>query len=277
MIDQKSALVKLKLLRCRAATIVAVLAIAATMVAAPTAATPGGDDTPSRGTGVGSGGPADVGNLLDPDPVAHTGAATYTLVSTPGDDAPQGLATVDGTDTVSTLTKTLDDGAFLAVLIIDDVVDPTEFRFQGAVPDGHTAEVQADGSVAIFDIHGNRAGGWEKPWAIDDEGETVTTSFTVEDDTLIQTVEHIGHAYPVIADPCGGWRNFFSCTVAAGAVLGAAAVCLGSVGLGCAGAVLVAVGTVGVVVVDHLESRPPPRSRPTPSPAPSSCSRPGCR
>lgn len=37
------------------------------------------------------------------------------------------------------------DAAVLAVVIIDDATDPTEYRFDGAIPDGYTARIESDG------------------------------------------------------------------------------------------------------------------------------------
>ena len=138
---------------------VAVLAITALTLASPALAVPG-EDPLLDNTGGESGGPMDFGGLLEADFGGETGVATYEMVSLPGSDAPHALAAIDGSDAVSTVTATLnDDGAFLAVLIIDDADDPTEFRFEGAVPVGHIAEVESDGSVTIYDAYGNPAGG----------------------------------------------------------------------------------------------------------------------
>ena len=288
-----------RLMRCWLAT-AATLTVTAALLAPPAAAGPGPglstDDPPTHdtsgatgdtgNTGDGSGDPIDVGDLVDPDPaepgpVGHTGAATYAMVSTQGAVAPHSLASVDGTEGVDTVTATLDDGAFLAVIIIDDADDATEFRFQGAVPDGHTAVVQQDGSVAIFDAEGNPAGGWEKPWAVDAAGKPVSTSFTIEGETLVQTVNHIGHAYPVVADPCGGWSRLLRCAVAATLVVVAVSQCGSGNAVGCAGAVAGAVEVISNIVEDSIEDsqqkKPePPRPQPRPRPKPR-CSRPGCR
>lgn len=228
-----------------------------------------------------TGGSGVPGGLLDPaPPVSHTGAATYTMVTSPGGVAPHGLMADDGDSDVSTLTAILKDGAFLAVVIIDAATDPTEYRFNGAIPDGHIAKIESDGSVAIADAFGNPAGGWAQPWAIDAAGVAVATSFRIDGTTLVQTVDHAGATYPVLADPCGGWRKFFECVAAAGTVMGAAAACAGSVGAGCVATAAVAVGVVGAIVVDRIESsRPEPDRRPRP---PSRrrprgrCSRSGC-
>lgn len=77
----------------------------------------------------------------------------------------------------------------------------TEYRFEKAVPEGHRAEMQADGSILLVDEEGEDVGGISPPWAIDADGNEVRTSYALDGDTLIQTVEHEGAAYPVVADP----------------------------------------------------------------------------
>ncbi len=264
---------------------IAVSTVLAAMLAVPAVASADGDGLLTQGTGIGTGGPVDIGDLaegegLETGPVAHTGAATYTMVSTPDSVAPHGLAAVGGTSGVSAVTATLRDGAFLAVVIVDDAADPSEYRFQGAVPYGHTAKVQADGSVAIFDAEQNRAGGWETPWAVDADGKPVSTNFTVQGDTLVQTVDHTGHTYPVIADPCGGWSNFLSCVAVGAAVLTAISACGASAGSACGPAVLTVISTVGQSINQHMNSSNPSRPAPPPKPKPlrqARCARPGCR
>ena len=246
--------------------------------------TPGdsGADTGGDPSGSGTGDGSVPGGLGDPaSPVGHTGAVTYTMVTSPGAAAPQGLMADNGDSDVSTVTAILKDGAFLAVVIIDDATDPTEYRFDGAIPDGHAARIESDGSVSITDTLGNPAGGWAQPWAIDAAGAAVATSFRIDGTTLVQTVDHAGATYPVLADPCGGWRKFFECVVAAGAVMVAASACVGSAGAGCVGAAIGAAGVIGLVVVDRIESsrsepdrRPRPPSRRQPR---GKCSRPGCK
>lgn len=62
-----------------------------------------------------------------------------------------------------------------------------------------------DGSVALFDGDGTSLGGFHTPWAYDANGEAVPTSFRIEGDTLIQTVDLSSTtAYPIIADPDRG-------------------------------------------------------------------------
>lgn len=49
---------------------------------------------------------------------------------------------------------------------------------------------------------GEQVGAIAAPWAFDADGNAVTTSYTIEGDVLIQTIEHLDSAvYPVLADP----------------------------------------------------------------------------
>ena len=126
-------------LALRRLAVLLAVAVTAALLAAPAAAAPGGlapldDDTPTHGTDdtsyASNGESVGPGGLAEPEPVARTGAATYTMtVATPDGTAPDGLVASTGADDVEAVAATLEDGAFLAVLIIDDADDPTEFRF----------------------------------------------------------------------------------------------------------------------------------------------------
>ena len=89
----------------------------------------------------------------------------------------------------------------LVLLIIDNADAPTEYRFEGAIPEGHSATVTENGSVQFFDADGIEAGGVMAPWAVDADGKNIPTSHTIDGTTIVQTVEHHGAVYPVVADP----------------------------------------------------------------------------
>jgi hypothetical protein len=98
-----------------------------------------------------------------------------------------------------------------ALTIIKDSSAPTEYRFPISAPEGSMLEVEDDdGTVLIYnnDIY---LGEIDLPWAKDANGNAVPTSYRVEGMTLIQTVNHAGAAYPVVADPalklqCEWWK-----------------------------------------------------------------------
>lgn len=82
---------------------------------------------------------------------------------------------------------------------------PSEYAFGLALPEGATAAVEQDGSVAIRDEAGDLLSGYDVPWAIDAAGAAVPTSFRIEGDTLIQSVDLSAATFPVIADPSDLW------------------------------------------------------------------------
>ncbi|MFC4012586.1 hypothetical protein ACFOY2_35490 [Nonomuraea purpurea] len=98
-----------------------------------------------------------------------------------------------------------------ALTIIKDASAPTEYRFPISAPEGSMLEVEDDdGTVLIYneDVY---LGEIDLPWAKDANGNAVPTSYRVEGMTLIQTVNHAGAAYPVVADPavklqCEWWK-----------------------------------------------------------------------
>ena len=119
-------------------------------------------------------------------------------------------------------------------------------------------ELQLDGSVQLVDADGNEAGIIATPWALDATGAEIPTSFALDGSTLVQTVNHHGATYPVIADPCGwSWRGALDrLTVAAAAVLVVPA-CAPPVAIAtCGPAVIVA--TYTYVSIQHPPSPPPP-------------------
>ncbi len=61
--------------------------------------------------------------------------------------------------------------------------------------------MHADGSVRFFDTGGDEVAGILAPWAIDAEANVVPTRYTLDGTTLVQTVDHQGAIYPVVADP----------------------------------------------------------------------------
>jgi len=85
--------------------------------------------------------------------------------------------------------------------VINDASAPTEYRFDVAV-DGTPAQLEiVDGSVAVQDATGATVNTINPAWALDANGASVSTSYSVEGGTLVQHVEHAGAAYPVVADP----------------------------------------------------------------------------
>ncbi|MER5324786.1 hypothetical protein [Streptosporangium roseum] len=95
--------------------------------------------------------------------------------------------------------------------VIKDASAPTEYRFPITAPEGSTLEVEEDDQTVIIYNEDVYLGEIDTPWAKDAAGNVVPTTYRVEGMTLIQTVDHAGAAYPVVADPalklqCEWWK-----------------------------------------------------------------------
>ena len=64
--------------------------------------------------------------------------------------------------------------------------------------------MQPDYSVNVIDGNGAPAGHFDAPWAKDNAGNAVATSYLLDGNTIVQTVAHSGN-YPVVADPKYTW------------------------------------------------------------------------
>ncbi|WP_428119565.1 hypothetical protein [Candidatus Poriferisodalis sp.] len=201
--------------------VVVLALLSSTVAAAPAAATGDGgsgffeDDTPGNtATDENDDSGGDEEPLPDEDvlaelapegpagPVGYTGAPTYEAQWVPGGIVPWEVKVLRDDENVDLVTIAPEDGsALMALLIIDNEDAATEYRFENAVPAGHTAELQPDGSVRFFDAEGNEAGMILAPWALDGVDESVATSYRLDGSTLVQTIDHEGAAYPVVADP----------------------------------------------------------------------------
>jgi hypothetical protein len=113
------------------------------------------------------------------------------------------------TDVVARPTN---DGA-QALLVIDGPDAPQRFAFPVEVGGAPAAlVVQPDGTVNVHpDETGSAPMAVVAPaWAVDAVGARVPTHFEVEDNHLVQVVDHAGAAYPVVADPkvSFGWSIY---------------------------------------------------------------------
>jgi hypothetical protein len=102
--------------------------------------------------------------------------------------------------------------ASAAFAIAHSAAAPTVFRFQFSVA-GRPAELALlDGVVVVKDANGVVVNFVQPAWASDANGAAVPTSYAVSGNVLSQTVDHLGAAYPVVADPTMAcdWVN---CTV----------------------------------------------------------------
>lgn len=162
---------------------------------------------------------------LDPaDPVVLDGSTSHAsvgiglpfadrtaqgeVVDLPGEAGP--VAVFDHGNGSSSIPLTRADSSVQLTTVIEGPQAPTEYAYPVDVAGGGTLVLHPEGMVEIRDAHGEFAGAVAKPWARDATGAEVPTSYRVEGDTLIQTVDHAaaGVAYPVVADPWAG-RDLF--------------------------------------------------------------------
>ncbi len=146
------------------------------------------------------------------------------------------LGTLDGSDGVQ------------ALLRLDGAEAPTEYRFEGAIPEGATGEILADGSVDLLGPGGEQIGIIAAPWAFDAEGNSVATSYAIEGDVLVQTIDHLDQAvYPVVADP---WYKPWTWSKKNKKFGKWAVVCLATIGMA-SPTVIGAVGSAAICIVTY--------------------------
>lgn len=100
----------------------------------------------------------------------------------------------------STAVKDEGDGAFRALVHIPSVDAPQEYKFE--VPEHMSITALEDGGAVVRNSDGDLAGSFAAPWAVDANGQSVSTSYSIEGNTLIQRVNFTANtAFPVVADP----------------------------------------------------------------------------
>lgn len=105
------------------------------------------------------------------------------------------------------------DAASAGFVTINDASAPTGYEFALTV-DGQPADlvIAEAGSVEVKNAAGEIVNVILPAWARDANGHAVPTSYSVDGGVLIQTVEHAGAAYPVVADPSLACDALF-CTI----------------------------------------------------------------
>ena len=110
----------------------------------------------------------------------------------------------DAAPGVSVAAQALADGSVSALVVIASNAAPTEYGFPIGVPAGGRLELQADSSVNVLDGNGDPAGHFDAPWAKDNAGNPIATSYRIDGTTLVQSIAHSSN-YPVVADPHYTW------------------------------------------------------------------------
>ena len=107
--------------------------------------------------------------------------------------------------------QALGDGSVRTYLVINNQSAPTEYRFKFDMPvNSHWVTISsATGQLLSLQSAGGSVLAQIMPaWAIDANGSRVRTSYRVVGSEIVQSVEHVGARYPVVADP---WYSFGCC------------------------------------------------------------------
>jgi hypothetical protein len=109
------------------------------------------------------------------------------------------------TGTTTTVQAT-SDGGVRQTIVIPNAAAPREYTVPIFVPNGYGLRANANGSIDLENAQtGDVLGGFATPWAKDASGTAIPTSYRIDGNTLIQTVEFDADAaFPVVADP---WWN----------------------------------------------------------------------
>ncbi len=135
-------------------------------------------------------------------PVGNVDIPTFDTVWIPGVKVPSEVtAIVNNVSADLKVIKPTDQSFLMALISIEDKDAPIEYHFKNAIPNGYTAKIHDDGSIRFYDGSGNSSGGIAIPWALDQQGTDIPTSYRLDGTTLIQYIEHSNAQYPVIADP----------------------------------------------------------------------------
>jgi len=92
--------------------------------------------------------------------------------------------------------------------VLNDADAPTEYRYKINIPADGKVKKTKNGGILIFDKNNKLFGGFAPPWAVDKNGEKIPTHYEIEDNELIQIVNHlnVNATYPIVADPYGGYN-----------------------------------------------------------------------
>ncbi|PPF90529.1 hypothetical protein C5C03_01160 [Clavibacter michiganensis] len=126
-------------------------------------------------------------DAVDPSALPHTAGGDVGVTPSDTDDSLVRVA----------------PGETQAVTVLRDGADVTSFALD--LPDGFRAVPRGAGYDIVAALGSGSgsisAGHIADPWAVDAAGRPIPTRFALEGDTLVQTIDAEGAAYPVVVDP----------------------------------------------------------------------------
>lgn len=112
----------------------------------------------------------------------------------------------DASKTYSSGVLVLDEG-IKQITMINTEEAPNEYVYELDLPDGaylefmkhfYTGEI-LDGSIKIYDANGNKIGGIDAPRVVDADGIELDSNWVIKGSTLVQKIELIDAAFPVVS------------------------------------------------------------------------------
>ena len=102
---------------------------------------------------------------------------------------------------------TAGDEGFQVLIGLADRDSSHQHTFDVNMPAGAILAEIDDGSIDIIGQDGISIGTFETPWAKDASGVEVATSYTIQGNSIIQSIDSTGDAvYPIVADPKFTWE-----------------------------------------------------------------------
>lgn len=122
-----------------------------------------------------------------------------------------GSVVYDNNNGSTTTPLVHEDGSVQILTTITEASAPTEYRYVVDAASGGGLVLTDDGGVDVVGADGFVVSHVLAPWAVDANGNSVPTHFSIDGDNLTQIIEHDpGTAYPVVADPriSFGWAVY---------------------------------------------------------------------
>lgn len=136
----------------------------------------------------------------------------FAAQAAPGQTAGRDIAVYTGTGpAASTAVSATTDGARLST-VITDASAPTDYAYPITIPNGGSVALNQDGTASVLDSSGSELATVGAPIATDANGKSVPTHFETASGVLTQHVDHVGAAYPVVADPAISFSCHFPYT-----------------------------------------------------------------
>ncbi len=104
-------------------------------------------------------------------------------------------------DLNTSLTKTYIDGGMQILYEMKDNDSPKEFQLDIVISNGSRIEKTELGEYVIYDKNGDIEFLLGQAWAVDSNGEFISSYYEIQDNSIKQVIDYDGTNYPVKADP----------------------------------------------------------------------------